>query len=185
MPYRHGFRLCLSRLIYTVRPCLINSCQPCLSESDRTRHSTAWAWAQHGTCELTSAVEWRHVRDLTAFGFFRLPRGFPRRLLETNWNVMEHGDAREGKRRGNWRMEWVTSTLHTMSEHGVSSITTADANSRLPVVDWTEAPADLNGLVRFAERRSLVSARVHTFQLACNSLTFRRLMSTIVDVPHR
>jgi len=31
---------------------------------------------------------------------------------------------------------------------------------RLPVVDWTEAPAYLNGLVRFAERRNLVSARV-------------------------
>ena len=30
---------------------------------------------------------------------------------------------------------------------------------RLPVVDWTDAPADLNGLVRFAERRNLVSAR--------------------------
>jgi hypothetical protein len=25
---------------------------------------------------------------------------------------------------------------------------------RLPVVDWTDAPADLNGLVRFAERRN-------------------------------
>jgi hypothetical protein len=31
---------------------------------------------------------------------------------------------------------------------------------RLPVVDWTDAPTDLNGLVRFAERRNLVSARV-------------------------
>jgi len=31
---------------------------------------------------------------------------------------------------------------------------------RLPVVDWTEAPAYLNGLVRFAERRNMVSARV-------------------------
>jgi len=31
---------------------------------------------------------------------------------------------------------------------------------RLPVVDWTETPADLNGLARFAERRNLVSARV-------------------------
>ena len=30
----------------------------------------------------------------------------------------------------------------------------------LPVVDWTDAPADLNGLVRFAERRNLFSARV-------------------------
>jgi hypothetical protein len=31
---------------------------------------------------------------------------------------------------------------------------------RLLVVDRTEAPADLNGLVRFAERRNLVSALV-------------------------
>ena len=31
---------------------------------------------------------------------------------------------------------------------------------RLPVVDRTDAPADLNGLVRFAERLNLVSARV-------------------------
>jgi hypothetical protein len=31
---------------------------------------------------------------------------------------------------------------------------------RLPVVDRTDAPVDLNGLVRFAERRILVSARV-------------------------
>jgi hypothetical protein len=42
---------------------------------------------------------------------------------------MSHGDAREGKWRGNWQMEWVASTLHTTSEHGVSSITTADART--------------------------------------------------------
>jgi len=48
---------------------------------------------------------------------------------ESSWNVMVHGDAREGKWRGNWRLEWVASTLHTTSEHGVSSITTADAHT--------------------------------------------------------
>jgi len=42
---------------------------------------------------------------------------------------MAHGEAREGKWRGNWRMECVASTLHTTSEHGVSSITTADAHT--------------------------------------------------------
>jgi len=31
---------------------------------------------------------------------------------------------------------------------------------RLPVVDRTDSPADLNGLVRFAERPNLVSARL-------------------------
>ena len=42
---------------------------------------------------------------------------------------MAHGDAQEGKWRGNWQMEWVARTLHTTSEHGVSSITTADAHT--------------------------------------------------------
>ena len=30
--------------------------------------------------------------------------------VESSWNVMAHGDPREGKWRGNWRMEWVAST---------------------------------------------------------------------------
>ena len=51
-----------------------------------------------------------------------------RKDVESNWNVMAHGEAR-GEWRGNWRMEWVASTLHTTSEHGVSSITTADAHT--------------------------------------------------------
>ena len=50
-------------------------------------------------------------------------------LVESSWNVMGQGDAREGKWKGNWRMEWVASTLHTTSERGVSSITTADAHT--------------------------------------------------------
>jgi len=81
--------------------------------------------------------------------------------VESNWNVMAHGEAREGKWRGNWRMEWVASTHHTTSEHGVSSITTADAHTSAASsrLDW-RPPADLNGLVRLAERRNLVSARV-------------------------
>ena len=81
--------------------------------------------------------------------------------VESSWNVMAHGDAREGKWRGNWRMEWVASTPHTTSEHGVSSITTADAHTSA-ASSRTELtpPADLNGLVRFDERQNLVSARV-------------------------
>jgi len=43
--------------------------------------------------------------------------------------MMAHGDTQEGKWKGNWRMEWVASTLHTTSDYGVSSITTADAQT--------------------------------------------------------
>ena len=42
-------------------------------------------------------------------------------------------------------MEWVSSSLQLDSEHNPSSVTT---------------PADINGLVRFAGRPNLVSARV-------------------------
>jgi hypothetical protein len=55
-------------------------------------------------------------------------------------------------------MEWAASTLYTTSKHGVSRITTADAHSS--AASRTDATADLNGLVLFAERRNLVSARV-------------------------
>jgi len=54
-------------------------------------------------------------------------------------------------------MEWVASPLHTTSELGVSSITTANAHNSAAS---TDAPTDLNGFVRFAERRNLVSGRV-------------------------
>ena len=46
-----------------------------------------------------------------------------------NWNVMTHVDERVGKWRGNWLMEWVANTLHTTSEHVVSSVTTAYAHT--------------------------------------------------------
>ena len=81
--------------------------------------------------------------------------------LEYSWNVMAHSDAREGKWRGNWRMQWVASTLHTTSEHAVSSITTADAHTSAASsrLNW-RPPIGLNGLVRFAGKRNMVSARV-------------------------
>jgi len=42
---------------------------------------------------------------------------------------------------------------------------------RLPAVDWTDAPADLSGLVLLGERRNLVSARV-TSRFKCSPTPF-------------
>ena len=77
-------------------------------------------------------------------------------------NVMAHGDAREGKWRGNWRMEWVASTLTRPRNMVYPPLLTLMRTPRLPAVDWTDCPADLNGLVRLGERRNVVSARVPT-----------------------
>ena len=46
---------------------------------------------------------------------------------------------------------------------------------RLPVVDRTDDPSDLNELVRFAERRNLVSARV--------PLHFKRIYNLLAAHP--
>ena len=101
--------------------------------------------------------------------------------VESSWNVIAHGDAREGKWRGNWRMEWVASTLHTTSERGVSSITTADAHtsaasSRLNwrprrFKDSSVSPKDeiwflcvchhiSNAVYRFAARRRILKEQI-------------------------
>ena len=74
-------------------------------------------------------------------------------LVESSWNVMAHGGARKGKWRGNWQMEWVASTLHTTSEHGVPSITTTDAHT-------SAASSQLNWLLRWFKWTHLVSVHV-------------------------
>ena len=62
---------------------------------------------------------------------------------------------------------------------------------RLPVVDWTDTPANVNELVRFTERRNLVSARVpshfkrslQTYTISVSS--FASLQSHIVRYKFR
>ena len=73
---------------------------------------------------------------------------------------MAHGDAREEKWRGNWRMQWVASTLTLPRNVVYPALLPLMRTTRLPAVDWTDAPTDLNGLVRFTERWNLVFARV-------------------------
>jgi len=91
-------------------------------------------------------------------------------VLESSWNMMAHGDAREGKWRGNWRMEWVASTLYTISELGVSSITTTDrhtsaASSRL---NWR--PCRFKWTRSFRRKtKSVFCACAITFQMQSTS----------------
>jgi len=79
--------------------------------------------------------------------------------VESSWNVMAHGDAREGKWRG--KLANGVGSQYPLSQNMVyPALLPLMSTPRLPVVDWTDALADLNGLFRFAERRNLVSARV-------------------------
>ena len=85
---------------------------------------------------------------------------FTSSVVELVRNLVAHGDAREGKWRGNWRMEWVASTLRPPPNVVYPALLKLMRTPRLPAVDWTNALTYLNGLVRFGERRNLVSARV-------------------------
>ena len=57
-------------------------------------------------------------------------------------------------------MEWVASTLTLPRNVVYPALLTLMRTPRLPEVDYTDCPADLNGLVRLGERRNVVSARV-------------------------
>jgi len=107
-------------------------------------------------------------------------RGTVATEVEASWNVIAHGDARDGKWRGNWRMEWVASTLHTTSEHGISSITTADAHT-------SAASSRLNWRSRRFKRarpfrrktKSSFCAGTITFQLASTTRLLHCLPFTV------
>ena len=98
-------------------------------------HSLYFLWQMHVTYALYLTHPNSDCKGVTktSQSLRKTPRGrvgdWDSCVLESSWNVMAHSDAREGKWRGNWRMEWVASTLHTNPEHGVSSITTADAQT--------------------------------------------------------
>jgi len=74
---------------------------------------------------------------------------------------------REGKWRGNWRMEWVASVLHTTSEHGVSSITTADAHTSAASIRLNWRPRRFKWTRPFRRKtKSGFCACAITFQLS-------------------
>ena len=80
---------------------------------------------------------------------------------------MAHGDAQEGKWRGNCPMKWVASTLHTTSERGVTSITTADAQTSAASSRLNWGPCRFKWTRPFRRKtKSGFCACVITFQLA-------------------
>jgi hypothetical protein len=99
--------MCLSHLIYTVRPCLIHTChatpmpRPCHALTmpffSRPRHSTA--------------VERRPVGYLPAFGFSRLPRGVTRRLLSEAYQSSSQRSIPTAVKSGNSTLQKKTICL--------------------------------------------------------------------------
>ena len=91
--------------------------------------------------------------------------------IESSWNVMTHGDAREGKWRGYWGMDWVASTLHTTSEHGVYSITTADARTSAASSRLNWRPCRFKWTRPFCQKtKSVFCACAITFQMQSSNV---------------
>ena len=90
--------------------------------------------------------------------------------VDSSWNVLAHGDARERNWRRNWRMEWVASTLHTTSQHCVSSITTADAHTSAASSRLNWRPCRFKWTRPFCRKtKSGFCACAITFQLTCTA----------------
>ena len=108
-------------------------------------------------------------------------------VVHYSWNVMAHFDARDGKRRGNWRMEWVASTLHTTSEHGVCSITIADAHTSAARSRRNWRPRRFKWTRPFRRKtQSIFCACAITFKLASTKqhtiTVFRLLVRNIEEI---
>jgi len=89
--------------------------------------------------------------------------------------MMAHGDARKGMWRRNWRLKWVASTLHTTSEHGVSSITTADAHTSAASSRLNWRPRRCKWTRPFRRKtKSCFCACAITFQLASTFVPQKR-----------
>ena len=120
----------------------------CIARKTNNKHITKFSFLICLDCSSHRCVKWNHQHSIIQSQNQAIPQYMTaiqthvslnractisqnvlKQLIESSWNVMAHGDAREGKWSGNWRMEWVASTLHTTSKHGVSSITTADAHT--------------------------------------------------------
>jgi hypothetical protein len=102
-------------------------------------------------------------------------------VLSASWKLLNlpmarlqlkcDGDAQEGKWRGNWRLEWAASTLHTASEHGVSNITTADAHTLAASSRLNWRPCRFKWTGTFCQKtKSGFCACAITFQLASTAL---------------
>jgi hypothetical protein len=100
-------------------------------------------------------------------------------VLESSWSVMGH--ARKGKWRGNWRMEWVASTLHTTSQHGVSSITTDDAHTSAASIRLNLRPRRFKWTRPFRRKtKSVFCACAITFQTQSTAVCVQRLVIVVL-----
>jgi len=76
------------------------------------------------------------------------------------WHTVTQGRRSEGETR-EWNGWQVSVTwLHNTGLHEQYKPCRLMCTVGLPAVDWTDSPANLNGLVRLAERRNVVSAHV-------------------------
>ena len=79
-----------------------------------------------------TTTEWQLLDNEESSGWHTVQRfPAPRLQLKCDGTLRRTG----GEVKGKLTNGVVASTLHTTSEHGVSSITTADATPRLPLVD--------------------------------------------------
>jgi hypothetical protein len=94
------------------------------SDLSRPRHSAAWE--RHGVYKLASDVQRQHVGDLSAFGFFRLPRGVPRsipiseavRIFPSTTRIFTKYTSLSGNGRGTAWLVWINTAgeRHGMCE---------------------------------------------------------------------
>jgi len=101
-------------------------------------------------------------------------------MIDSNWNVMAHSDAREGKWRGNWRKEWVATLPRNMVHPTLLPLM---CTPRLPVVDRTDAPCRFKWTRPFRGKKKsgfcACAVTVQTQSTSWRSFSYTRLQSSV------
>ena len=105
--------------------------------------------------------------------------------IESTWNVMAHGDEREGKWRWNWRMEWVSQYYSQyLGTWCIQHYYRWWATPQLPAVDWTEASRRFKWTRPFQRKtKSDFCACAIIFQM--QSTLFRGVITAIFSILFR
>jgi hypothetical protein len=128
------------------------------------------------SCEVHLVHNWLILDDVLSFPPFFVYDILRQSPVEVWWHTMHKG-------RGGGEGE-------TLPQNMVYPALLPLMRTRLPVVNWTDTPDDLNGLVHFTERRNLVSACVpshfrcslHHFTVVINWILKCNLVTSSVRV---
>ena len=117
---------------------------------------------------------------LYSSGLIRKPEHLPQKVKKVNGRAETECDGTRkrtgGEVKGKKANGGGSQQSCTVSDTVYPALLPLMRTPRLPAADWTDTPADINGLVRFAGKPSLVSARVPSRSVSAPTTRYSEIL---------